>query len=122
MSTGIVTNVGLASVIAAWNAHASRPLYLQAGTGSGQGGAATGLAAAYQVREVGAVSLDTVNTANDTYRLEAVVVAAADASITEVGLFDAATGGNMLVYGDFNSISLVAGDAIEFRVNVTASN
>jgi hypothetical protein len=119
MSAGIVTNAGLAAVVAAWSASVAAPLYLQAGTGSGQDATATDLAAAVQARELGTASLETVTVSGDTYRLEATITAEGDVSVTEAGVFDAA--GNLHIYGDFTAINLVAGDIIIFQVNVTAS-
>ena len=117
----IVTNVGLANVMAAWNAYASRPLYLQFGTGSGQAADATDLAAEVGSRASGTTSVETVNVAGDTFRVTGTITATAVATITEVGAFDAVTAGNMDIYGDFTGIDLAIGDAIVFAINVTVS-
>jgi hypothetical protein len=117
----LVTNAGLANVMAAWNAYSSRPLYLQYGTGSGQAADATDLAAPVQTREGGTTSQETVNVAGDTFRVTGTITATAVATITEVGAFDAASAGNMDIYGDFTAIDLATGDAIVFAINVTVS-
>src|SRR5262245_42884152 len=116
----LVTNSGLSSVMAAWAAAASRPQYIQFGTGSGQTAASTDLAAPAQTRVAGSTSQTTVNVTGDTYRITGTLTASANTSVTEVGVFDAASGGAMGLYGDFNAIDLVNGDSIVFQVNVTA--
>jgi hypothetical protein len=115
----LVTNDGLANVIAAWNAYASRPLYFKFGTGSGQGATATDLAGAVGTSFLGATEVETTNIAGDTLKITGTVTAAADNTITEVGVFD--TDGEMDVYGDFTGISLAEGDAIVFAVSITVS-
>ena len=117
----LVTNAGLANVIAAWNAYASRPIWLQFGTGSGQGGGATDLASPVGSRAIGSTSQQTTTLAGDTLKIEGTVTATAPNTITEVGVFDAGMAGNLDVYGDFTGIALALGDAIVFRVNVTAA-
>lgn len=42
------------------------------------------------------------------------ITALATLSITEAGLFDALTTGNMIIRGTFGAISVTAGDSIEF--------
>src|SRR5262245_28493216 len=96
-----VTNSGLSSVMTVWAADASRPQYLQFGTGSGQTAASTDLAAPAQSRILGTTSQTTLNVAGDTLRITGTILATASASITELGVFDASSGGNMDVYGDF---------------------
>src|SRR5262245_31341132 len=102
----IVTNSGLSNVMAAWAAFASRPQYLQFGTGSGQTAADTDLAAAAQSRVLGTTTQTTVNVTGDTYRITGTITATANATITEAGVFDAVTGGALDIYGDFTGIAL----------------
>jgi hypothetical protein len=42
-------------------------------------------------------------------------------TITNAGLFDALTGGNMVIKGDFTGIALTASDKIEFTITLTWS-
>jgi hypothetical protein len=42
-------------------------------------------------------------------------------AITEAGLFDALTLGNMYVRGNFAAINVVSGDSIEFTINLTVA-
>ncbi|MGE0724817.1 MAG: hypothetical protein AB7O45_10600 [Alphaproteobacteria bacterium] len=123
----LVTNLGLANLVAAWHAYASRCKYLQWGEGSGQDAADTAIAAAGDTTEArtdGTTSAQTTNTTGDTFRVTGTITAAGARAITEVAAFDAAgsgsppTGGNMGIYGDFSVINLESGDSIAFTINV----
>jgi hypothetical protein len=117
----LVTNNGLANLIAAWAAYATRPQYIQGGSGSGQSATANDLVAAVQTREVGVTSQETVSVTGDTFKVVGSVTALSDVTISEVGVFDAVSGGNMDVYGDFAGIDLATGDVIVFSISITAS-
>lgn len=116
-----VTNNGLANITAAWHNYASRARYLEWGEGSGQDAADNDIADsgdANESRTEGATSQQTTNTTNDTYQVTGTITAAGNRAITEVGVFDAATNGNMGIYGDFSVINLAASDSITFTVDV----
>lgn len=86
------------------------------GTGSGQGEASTTLAAeAAESRATASKSQPSSN----IMRFVGTITASAGRAITEAGLFDASTSGNMCLYGDFTVINLVSGDAIEFTIDIT---
>lgn len=58
------------------------------------------------------------NTAKDTYRNVGTITCAGAAKvITEVGLFDAATNGNLFARATFSAINVEVGDAIEFTLD-----
>lgn len=125
----LLTNLGLANVIAAWHAYASRAKYLQWGVGSGQGVTSTGLAdttTTTEARTDSTTSVQTVNTTGDTMRLVGSITAAGARVITEISGWDGAgtgsppTGGNMGLYADFAAINLATGDSITFTINATA--
>jgi hypothetical protein len=59
--------------------------------------------------------------ADDTITLTADITALAPHIITEVGVFDAAIGGNLLYYCDDRSINLGIGQTIFFTVNLSFS-
>lgn len=91
--------------------------YLDWGTGSGQGVGDNALAtASAESRTSGTASAQTTNTTNDTYQVSGSIVATGTRAITEVGVFDASTSGNMGIYGDFTVINLASGDSITFTV------
>ena len=48
----------------------------------------------------------------------ATLTADAGKTITNAGLFDAATAGNLVVAGDFTGIALATGDKIEFTISL----
>ena len=66
---------------------------------------------------VGTSSQQTTTTTNDTYRVTGTRTATASGTITNAGLFDAASGGTLFLKGDFAGIALANGDAIAFTFN-----
>ncbi len=65
-------------------------------------------------RTVGTESITTVTVTNDNYRVTGTVTAGSTLAITEAGLFDNVTGGNMLIRSDFSPVNVVSGDSIAF--------
>lgn len=65
-------------------------------------------------RTVGTESRTTVTVTNDNYQVTGTVTAGSTLAITEAGLFDAVTAGNMLVRGDFAAVNVVSADSIAF--------
>lgn len=59
--------------------------------------------------------------ANDSYRAKATLTAGGALTITNAGLFDAATTGNLFVLGDFTGVVLATNDAIEFTFEIVFS-
>jgi hypothetical protein len=125
----LVTNTGLANVIAALHAYASRAKYLQWGEGSGQGvtdNAIDAVGNTTEARTDGTSSVQTTTTTGDTYRVVGTITAAGARAITELGVHDGAgsgsppTGDNMCIYGDFSVVNLASADSITFTVNMVA--
>ncbi len=69
-------------------------------------------------RTVGTESRTTTTATNDTYTVTGTVVAGSTLAITEAGLFDNVTAGNMLIHGVFSAINVVSGDSIAFTGNL----
>ena len=69
-------------------------------------------------RTVGGESRTTVTNANDNYQVLGTVTAVSPLAITEAGLFDAVTAGNMLIHSVFAAINVVSGDSIQFTVGL----
>jgi hypothetical protein len=114
----VFTNAGKAAASAAIVA-ASAMKYLGWGTGSGQTASSNDLAAAAaEARSAGSMSQVTSSVTNDTVQITGTITAAGSRAITEVGVFDALTSGNMDLYGDFAVINLGAGDSIAFTVKL----
>lgn len=70
----------------------------------------------------GASTRQTSNTTNDTYQVIATRTATGAGTVTNAGLFDAASGGNLFLKGDFTGIGLSSGDAIQFTVKAVFDN
>src|SRR3954470_2511014 len=64
----------------------------------------------------------TTNTTNDTYQVVATRTATGAGTVTNAGLFDAASGGNLFLKGDFTGIGLAIGDSIQFTVKAIYDN
>ena len=65
-------------------------------------------------RTVGTESRTTITNASDNYQVAGTVTAAGTLAITEGGLFDAVTTGNMLIRSDFAAVNVLSGDSISF--------
>lgn len=65
-------------------------------------------------RTVGTESRTTVTNTNDNYQVQGTVTAGSSLAITEAGLFDAVSAGNLLIHSVFGAINVVSGDAIQF--------
>lgn len=65
-------------------------------------------------RTVGTETRTTVTNTNDNYQVAGTVTAGSSLAITEAGLFDAVTTGNMLIRSVFSAVNVVSGDSIAF--------
>jgi hypothetical protein len=65
-------------------------------------------------RATGTISQQLTTIAGDTYQVIGTLTSTSTKTITNAGLFDAATSGNLLIKGDFTGIPLLANDSIEF--------
>jgi hypothetical protein len=63
---------------------------------------------------LGTSTRQTTTVTNDTYQVVGTRTATGSGAVTVSGLFDAASGGNLFVKGDFAAINLVSGDSIQF--------
>jgi len=97
---------------------ATEPNYVAWGTGTGAVITGTALStAAAEARVAGTSSLVTTTTTNDTYQVVGTLtVAGAGKTISEVGLFDASTSGNLFLWADFTGIALDIGESIQFTL------
>ena len=113
----LITNVGLGLITALLVA--SDHKYVAWGT-DGATASVTDTALGTESAEdrvSGTQSQQTTNTSNDTYRVVGEITATDTRAITEVGIFDASSGGNMLMHADFSTVNLESGDSIEFTIN-----
>lgn len=65
-------------------------------------------------RTVGTESRTTITNTNDNYQVTGTVTAGSTLAITEAGLFDAVSTGNMLIRSVFSAVNVVSGDSIAF--------
>ena len=94
---------------------ATEPNYVAWGTGAGTTAATdTTLFTEVGTRVAGTSTQQTTSTTNDTYQVIGTQTASGTLAITNAGLFDASTSGNLFVKGDFTTINLTAGDSIQF--------
>jgi hypothetical protein len=69
-------------------------------------------------RTVGTESRTTGSVTNDQYTVTGTVTAGSTLAITEAGLFDAVSAGNLLIRSNFSAINVVSGDSIAFTFNL----
>lgn len=101
---------------------ATQPKYVAWGTGAGTTAATdTTLFTETGTRVAGTTTQQTTSTTNDTYQVVGTLTAGGSLAITNAGLFDALTVGNLFVKGDFSTINLTTGDSIQFTVKTQFS-
>jgi hypothetical protein len=71
---------------------------------------------------VGTSSRVTTTTTNDSYRVTGTRTATGAGTVTNAGLFDAASGGNLFLKGDFTGIGLAINDSIAFTITAIFDN
>jgi hypothetical protein len=70
-------------------------------------------------RATGTVTRQTTTATNDTVRVVGTITCATAAkAITEVGLFDADSNGNLMLRATFDVINVSVGSSIEFTINI----
>jgi len=117
-----LTNVAVAKLIdGIYGTSITAPTYIGWGTGT-TAAAVTDTALeteAAEARTNGSKAKTTTSVTNDTLSITGTITAAgAGKTITEAGIFDASTSGNMYVHGVFTGIVLSIGDSIAFTVTV----
>jgi len=118
----LLVNTGKAIVTNRLNSGGTIPQYVAWGTGAGTTAATdTTLFAEVTPRVSGTVTQQTTSTTNDTFQVVATQTAGTTETITNAGLFDASSSGNLFIKGDFTSIALNTGDSIQFTFKVQFS-
>jgi hypothetical protein len=111
----LLVNTGRAIVTNRIKGSGTEPVYVAYGTGAGTTAAAdTTLFTETGTRQTGTSTQQTTSTTNDTYQVVGTQTAGGTLAITNAGLFDASTSGNLFVKGDFTTINLSSGDSIQF--------
>ena len=118
----VVTNVGLAEVTLALSLSGDNK-YVAWGTGVGTAAVTdtTLFTEAAETRVSGTVTQETTTATDDTYRVVATIVSASGQTITNAGIFDATTTGNLFVKGDFTGIALLTSESIQFTIDTVVS-
>jgi hypothetical protein len=120
----VFTHVGKAITTNRLRGAGSEPNYLAWGTGGGTAavGDTTLFTEASEARVAGTSTQQTTAQANDTYQVVGILTCAGvGKTITNVGLFDAASDGNMLMKGDFAGVTLDVGESIQFTMKLQYS-
>ena len=121
----VVVNGGKGIVTAKLRAVGTEPLNIGWGTGAGTAAATdttlftealVTLAGGSTDHTVGTSSQVTTTTTNDTYQVTGTRTATGSGTVTNAGLWDAASGGTLFLKGDFGGIALVSGDSIAFTI------
>lgn len=119
----LLVNTGKAIVTNYLNGGAAtQPKYVAWGTGAGTTAATdTTLFTEVLPRVSGTTSQVTTSTTNDTFQVVGTQTAGSGYTVTNAGLFDASTSGNLFVKGDFTGVPLNTGDSIQFTFKVQFS-
>jgi hypothetical protein len=122
----VVTNAGQAIVTNLISGIGGTvPKYAAWGTGAGTAAVADTTLfteSTEETRTTGTPTRVTTTVANDTYQVVAAITVVTSAkTITNMGLFDAATVGNLYVKSSFTGLALSIGDSITFTVKVAYS-
>ena len=111
----LLVNTGKAVVTNRIKGSGTEPNYVAWGTGAGTTALTdTTLFSETGTRVAGTSTQQTTSTTDDTYQVVATQTAGGSLAITNAGLFDALTTGNLFVKGDFSTINLSSGDSIQF--------
>ena len=114
----VLTNAGKAITTNRIKGAGTEPVYVAWGTGAGTAavGDTTLFTESAESRTSGTSTQQTTTTTNDTYQVVGTVTATAARAVTNAGLFDAATVGNLYVKGDFTGVVLSTNDSIQFTI------
>jgi hypothetical protein len=118
----VLVNTGKAVVTNRIKGSGTEPNYVAWGTGAGTAAITdTTLFTETGTRVAGTSTQQTTTTTNDTYQVVGTLTAGGTLAITNAGLFDASTSGNLFVKGDFSTINLASGDSIQFTIKTQFS-
>lgn len=111
----LMVNGGKAVVTNRIKGSGTEPNYVAWGTGAGTTAATdTTLFSETGSRVAGTSTQQTTSTTDDTYQVVGTLTAGSSLTITNAGLFDASSSGNLFVKGDFTGLALNSGDSIQF--------
>lgn len=119
----VVTNAGKAIFTNRLKAGGTEPNYVGWGTGAGTAAITdtTLFTEAAEARVAGTSTQQTTTTTNDTYQVIGTITSASAQTITNAGLLDASSSGNLFVKGDFTGVALAIGESIQFTIKAALS-
>jgi hypothetical protein len=119
----VLTNRGKEIIVDRILGNGTEPKYVAWGTGAGTAAATdtTLFTESAEARTSGTSSKVTTTTTNDTYQVVGTMTASAGRTITNAGLFDASTSGNMFIKTDFTGVVLATSDSITFTFKIQFS-
>ena len=115
----IFTNVGENLVTDYIDGTASAPANWYVGWGTGAGTAAKGDTTLFTEAAESRVASAETQPSSNVNQFVAEITSASTQTITNAGLFDAATVGNMMLKSNFTGIAVDSGDRIEFTFQLT---
>ena len=122
----LLVNTGRAIITNRIKGSGTEPLYVAWGTGAGTTAAAdttlfteSSTATSLGTRTTGTSTQQTTTTTNDTYQVIGTMTSNATQTITNAGLFDAVSSGNLFIKSDFTGVALLNGDAIQFTIKAS---
>ena len=112
----VITNAGLAIITNRIKGSGTEPSYAGWGTGAGTAAVAdtTLFTEAAESRVAATTTQQTTTVTNDTYQAVATITSGSSQTITNAGLLDASTSGNLFLKGDFTGVALANGESIQF--------
>jgi len=119
----VYTQAGEEKVIDIIDGTATTPTDLGTGNsfvawGTGAGTAAKGDTVLFTEAAEARVAAVVTQSAVDINQWVATITSASGQTITNAGLFDASTVGNLIIHGDFAGIPLLTSDKIEFTITL----
>lgn len=119
----VLTNAGKAIVTNRIKGSGTEPAYVAWGTGAGTAAIAdtTLFTEGPEARVLGTSTQQTTTVTNDSYQVVGTITASGTRAVTNAGLFDASSSGNLFLKGDFATINLASGDSIQFTCKVAFS-
>lgn len=116
----VFSNTGKAITTNRLKGAGTEPNYVAWGTGAGTAAATdtTLFTEGPESRVSGTSTQQTTTTTNDTYQVIGTITASAARAVTNAGLFDASTSGNIFLKGDFATVNLLTGDSIQFTMKL----
>lgn len=117
----VLTNAGKAIISNRVKGGGTEPSYVAWGTGAGTAAVTdtTLFTEAAEARVACTTTQQTENVTNDTYQAVGTITSSSAQTITNAGLFDASTGGNLFVKADFTGVPLSSSESIQFTFRVT---